>query len=172
MINSLSIHSTPDGLVDLTSATEDYLLKVGETAVITYTDANSVPLHVATVEGLYEIKISTQNTTISDNNGIYLKPNNIDITAYSAQFWSGGSWSGSTTNFQISGALNKLTKADINTNTGSKTLISSSVYKTTSSVSSAYFNNLWDDTSTAWTSLGTITFPFAQSGKIVIRRIA
>jgi hypothetical protein len=29
----------------------------------------------------------------------------------------------------------------------------------------------WADTATAWTSLGTITFPFAQSGKIIIRRI-
>lgn len=31
---------------------------------------------------------------------------------------------------------------------------------------------LWADTTTDWSSLGTISFPFAQSGKIIIKRLA
>jgi hypothetical protein len=30
----------------------------------------------------------------------------------------------------------------------------------------------WNDTTTAWTSLGTITFPQATSGYILVRRLA
>jgi len=33
------------------------------------------------------------------------------------------------------------------------------------------FSTDWGDTSTAWTSLGTITFPQATSGYIIVRRL-
>lgn len=57
MIKTLNSLDKGGNVVDLTSATTDYPLAIGETATITYTSATSVPLHVATVEGLYEIDI-------------------------------------------------------------------------------------------------------------------
>ena len=29
----------------------------------------------------------------------------------------------------------------------------------------------WNDTTTVWSSLGTVTFPYAQSGSITIKRV-
>ena len=56
-------------VVDLTNANSDYKLEIGETGIITYSSATSVPLHVATVQGLYELDmIGDQSVTISNNN--------------------------------------------------------------------------------------------------------
>lgn len=56
--------------VDLTSATEDYPLAVGETAFVDYVNATSVPLHVATNSGSgdYEIIVSGDLSLTPTNN--------------------------------------------------------------------------------------------------------
>lgn len=60
----------------------------------------------------------------------------------------------------------------VSTSTTSKTAVGSILFAT--NVKSGRFSrdSIWKDTSTPWTSLGTIVFPFAQSGRIIIRRIA
>lgn len=176
--------------VDLTSATEDYLLAVGQTATITYTSATSVPLHVKTIEGVYTVDIvGDQSVTIGTSGDVLLQPNNttvtagtIDLVKYYIAYLSTATPASAT----ISGVLNGTTLTsfvlcdhilvkshmEVSTITNSKTIHLENLQRNSSTqfyVSKIYLN--WLDTTTAWTSLGTITFPFSQSGKIVVKRI-
>lgn len=181
--------SSAAGIVDLTSATEDYALAVGETAYIDYNSATSVPLHIATVEGIYELQITgDQSVTIGTIAAVTLSPNNTTVTAgdidYMEQYQPIASNSNGTagitsqqigttaTTFVISNSLSVSVKLNISTKTTSK-FISSSSFRRDSATQFYYsvYQNNWLDTTTAWSSLGTITFPFAQSGKIVIKRV-
>lgn len=169
-------------IIDLTSATSDYLLGVGETAKITYTSATSVPLHIATQEGLYEFTISGNlSTTVANDNSISVLPNN---TTYSAQFTEVGYKisSGNNSAIVLDASTNQFNTAwsnavsanlSISTKTTAKTLQGTVLNKRVNGTTEHFtISSFWNDTSTAWTSLGTITFPFAQSGIIVIKRIA
>lgn len=169
-------------IIDLTSATSDYLLGVGETAKITYTSATSVPLHIATQEGLYEFTISGNlSTTVANDNNISVLPNN---TTYSAQFTEVGYKisSGNSSAIVLDASTNQFNTAwsnavsanlSISTKTTAKTLQGTVLNKRVNGTTEHFtISSFWNDTSTAWTSLGTITFPFAQSGIIVIKRIA
>ena len=70
--------------IDCTNHATDYPLRRGETAVVNYSAATSAPLHIATVEGLYEIEILGDKTvTVSNTDTLYLSPNN---TTYSGAF--------------------------------------------------------------------------------------
>ena len=44
-------------VADLTNTTSDYLLQVGETAKVIYTNATTVPLHIASNSGIFELSI-------------------------------------------------------------------------------------------------------------------
>jgi hypothetical protein len=167
------------GVVDLTSATTDYLLDIGETATITYTTATSVPLRVATGDGqVYELSISGDTSvSVASSNDVQLNPNN---TNYFGAFTHKGmeittSLTARNTAYAFvgfyAGRLNTC-KATISTATKSKMVMA--VGNATTTSASYYFNYSisWGDTTTVWSSLGTMVFPFAQSGKIVIRRIA
>ena len=169
-------------IIDLTSATSDYLLGIGETAKITYTSATSVPLHIATQEGLYEFTISGNlSTTVANDNNISVLPNN---TTYSAQFTEVGYKisSGNSSAIVLDASTNQFNTAwsnavsanlSISTKTTAKTLQGTVLNKRVNGTTEHFtISSFWNNTSTAWTSLGTITFPFAQSGIIVIKRIA
>ena len=169
-------------IIDLTSATSDYLLGVGETAKITYTSATSVPLHIATQEGLYEFTISGNlSTTVANDNNISVLPNN---TTYSAQFTEVGYKisSGNSSAIVLDASTNQFNTAwsnavsanlSISTKTTAKTLQGTVLNKRVNGTTEHFtISSFWNNTSTAWTSLGTITFPFAQSGIIIIKRIA
>lgn len=183
MIKTLNSLDKGGNVVNLTSATTDYPLAIGETATITYTSATSVPLHVATVEGLYEVKLYNSNSipTSPINGDVFLNPNN---TTYSGVF----------KRQEMYGANNVSTVLQQNTTTDSAFALAYAHLITVDGIICTSTNNkhfsgkharvhnnnviyhmfatsLWTD-STVWVSLGTITFPFAQSGKIVIRRIA
>lgn len=173
---------TTKQIIDLTSATSDYLLGVGETAKITYTSATSVPLHIATQEGLYEFTISGNlSTTVANDNNISVLPNN---TTYSAQFTEVGYKisSGNNSAIILDASTNQFNTAwsnavsanlSISTKTTAKTLQGTVLNKRVNGTTEHFtISSFWNNTSTAWTSLGTITFPFAQSGIIVIKRIA
>lgn len=159
------------GVVDLTNATTDYPLRVGETATITYTNATSVPLHVATVEGVYEVIIAGDITTaaVHATDNSQFKPNNTNYPGAFAYYLQGGSGTYDcflTTSGRILNAV-----ISINTYTAGKSINLISCYRDIGSSISPYNGFGWWNDSTTWVSLGTIVFPFAQSGKIVIRRI-
>ena len=178
------------GVVDLTNASSDYALAVGETAVVTYASALSVPLHIATVEGLYDLTIAGDSSvTIGTLGDVLLSANNTDQTAGSIDVTfvtqtTGFTDSGvaisptgykdgaSYTKFNLSYGLLVYHKSTISTYSNSKTLNGIDLeMRTASSMLGNTIFSRWNNTSTAWTSLGTITFPFAQSGKIIIKRI-
>jgi hypothetical protein len=72
--------------VDLTNATSDYMLQVGEEAIINFTNATSVPLRIATQSGTYyECCLVCSNTggTSGGSGEVFLNPNN---TTYSNAF--------------------------------------------------------------------------------------
>jgi hypothetical protein len=167
---------------DNTGASVDYPLAVNETAKITYSATTSVPLHIATVSpGEYELIImGNRSVSVLNNNGAFLSPNNTTVSNITNTYFifnnCSTSATGSTTTattFSIMAGRIDVAKLNISTYTVSKSMIGtlSGALTGTVSLNSYITNQLWYDTTTAWTSLGTITFPFAQSGTIIIRRI-
>lgn len=71
-----------NNFIDVTNFTTDYPLRRGETAIVKYSAATSVPLHIKTVEGVYDIRVvGTGVGSTYDSNRIYLNPNNASLTA-------------------------------------------------------------------------------------------
>lgn len=180
-------------IIDLSATTSDYLLGVGETAKITYSGVTSCSLHVKTEEGVYELTIDQPYvTTNSVEGGVGLSPNE---TTYSNSFvfsesrtdnlinvadgvasftgWHNGA---TCSNFPIGYPYIMAGKYRISTKTNSKSIIGQCVRLggTTAplTMQNEVFSGIWKDTTTVWSSLGKITFPFAQSGTILIKRIA
>lgn len=166
------------------------LLLPGETAYIDYVSATAVPLNISTEEGTYELDVvGDQSVSISNTNACTLQPNNTTVTAGAIDyvklyigFLSSDSPGAATvsgyrdctaqTAFNLADGLLVKSFIQISTKTTGKTVFNKSLSR--SSATQYYVNDFilnWLDTTTVWTSLGTITFPFAQSGKIVIRRI-
>jgi len=189
-IKRLNTLQKDSDIINLTSAIGDYRLAVGETAIIAYDSVTEVPLKIASTEGIYEISISGDQTkTISTAGEIKLKPNNalvsaglidyvrqgnpISINSSSgtiSQFTDGSGVS--ATAFNVGNDLACKVDMKISTFTKSKTVHSVTFVRGSSTqyYYITYFNN-WFDTDTAWISLGTMVFAFAQSGNITIRRI-
>ena len=174
---------------DITSISTDYLLQPGETVYKTYTAATSVPLYVSTVPGLYEMHIlGDQSVTISNTNNTTLSPNNTTVTAgdidlgiiyQSITSNADGSvaplantYGTTETMFSFGNGIAVKVAISISTYTKTKTMDVTTTCRTTATNCNhmrAVMN--WLDTSTIWSSLGTLTFPFAQSGTIIIKRI-
>jgi hypothetical protein len=168
--------------VDLTNATDDYMLAVGEEAIINFKDTKSVPLHIATQDGtVYEMHLIPSNTGGTSGGvkaEIYLNPNN---TTYSNAFYyaelyrhssDGSSNYYNYSAFRIGWAYTSLYCIITNR----------TVYKNIKGFEDIYgvdysYPDLgiiatdWRDTTTSWTSLGTITFPQKRSGQILVRRL-
>ena len=175
---------------DNSAATSDYLLVPGEVAYIDYASATSVPLNIETEEGFYElIVLGDQTVTNGTTADITLSPNNtstasdaiyrsevytpVDPTAgrsaVTGTFVQQGT--GLSTFYMGDGLLLRLDMA-ISTMTKSKTVKTDILRRhANGTVLRFVVMENWKNTSTAWVSLGTITFPFAQSGKIIVRRI-
>jgi len=169
--------------VDLTNATSDYMLQVGEEAIINFTNATSVQLRIATQSGTYyECHLVCSNTGANSGGGnapVFLNPNNTTYTnafVY-AEIYRNSSASGS--NYLSYSAfrcgLGFVTSVFYITNfTQYKNLLGIyDIYGIDWSYSVIIcFSTDWRDTSTAWTSLGTIVFPQSTSGYILVRRLA
>jgi len=179
---SILSSSSSGNRVDLTNVITDFNLQVGQEAYIAFNNVTSVPLHIATTQGLYLIDIVQQyyNTSTSYD----LLPNN---TTYSQNFYevaavtsytTTGSWYDTFTqrtdllnDFNIeNGTLMKLTISTITTN---KVLYWEGYSYGTSTYPYSYQvgASIWKNNTTAWTSLGTITFPQPMSGYILVRRL-
>jgi len=168
--------------VDLTGATEDYFLKVGEEAYISFSNVTQVPLHIATQDGTYYemhiIPSNTGGTSGGANSSVFLYPNNTTYSNafYSAEVWRNNSSLGSSyvqsSAFKIGWSLSCIT-ALITNRTQYKNVRCltdnygvSTDWPTVSVVSSD-----WRDTTTPWTSLGTVIFLPSTSGEILVRRL-
>jgi hypothetical protein len=179
-----TINSINNSPINLTGATTDLLLKVGQTAYINYTTATSVPLHIQTEEGLYELKLigDTTRTQVGNTPSVLL-PNNTTTTGATdiKMAQSGKGMDGTNAvGWDNSWAINIITMADgvvakvsaeISTFTKAKTYQSRVISRWDANFQLRQQDAYWNDTTTVWSSLGTITFPFTQSGKIVIKRI-
>ena len=167
-------------IIDNTGTTSDVLLQPGHIAYVTYSSATSVPLGIKTEDGVYEINILGDSivTPSADTTYITLSANNT--TQSNIGFFGGGLNSSAVYSpytyvapnaFRI--AKGNIFKASVSVSTqlASKTCTSRAVITTSTYQENMDLCNTWFDSSTAWTSLGTITFPVAQSGKIVVRRI-
>ena len=170
-------------LVDLTSASADYTLQVGQTAAITYTSVTSVPLRVSTVEGIYEIKIvGDRSISASSDGATFLKPNNVTVSNITRQQLYALSSSNTTyaytgsaeTAFEVGEGNVAFSKIQLSTFKKSKSITCDTqcILYTSSNKLINHLESYWADTTTDWSSLGTISFPFAQSGKIIIKRLA
>jgi hypothetical protein len=167
--------------VNLTNATVDYPLSVGEEAYIEFANATSVPLHIQTQSGTYyELDLVCSNnvgTSGGVTSGIFLRPNNTTYTNnfyYSEMFWAYPSFSssGSTYSaFRISYAIGDAKVYLINY-TSHKSIKGIDMQTGTNDMPVVHcYASTWNDTSTPWTSLGTITFPQPTSGFILVKRI-
>jgi hypothetical protein len=168
--------------VVLSNATSDYPLAVGEEAIINFTNATSVPLRIATQDGtVYEMHLIPSNTGGTSGGGVnnnFLNPNN---TTYSNAFkaaeidrntsellHSCNTYNAFKIGFAYTSAFCIITNRTVCKNIKGFY----EVYGVSSSFPAiTVISTGWQDTTTAWTSLGTITFPQSTSGQILVRRI-
>lgn len=172
---------TAYALVDNAAASSDLFLNVGDTAFIDFTSATLVPLNIQTEEGLYEIKMYSINLPTVGSGPARFSPNNVGTNITIAyEVWSaygtGDGASGGTTEsalgFRCGEATTLLCDMLVTTATTNKCLNAHySLNSNTQTNQIFYVGGRWTDTTTAWTSLGTLRFPYAQSGKVVIRRV-
>ncbi len=170
--------------VDLTNATSDYMLQVGEEAIINFTNRTYVPLRVALVEGgVYEL------FSPEIPQGSLLYPNNI---AYHSRFvffrlcvyWAGpyydvdyDDWTGPYYAVNYSGDMasgfyffHGINRVLIINNRSAKRMLMSygDILERHIGIAGCY----WSDLTTQWTSLGTIRLAWPISSYILVRRLA
>jgi hypothetical protein len=169
--------------VDLTNATSDYMLQVGEEAYISFSNVTSVPLHIATQSktaySLCLIVTNNAGTSGATAAPIFLNPNN---TTYANAFayrdgYAGdsGAFAGSAiayNGFKIGWAFSFLFSL-ISNSTTAKMILSKALDWGAGNLAVVITSvTVWNDTVTTWTSLGTITFPQSTSGYVLVRRLA
>lgn len=167
-------------IIDLTSASVDYDLSVGETANITITTATSVPLNIAVSGTLYEITVQCDRSVAAGAGAvIVLEPNNTTYTSAFADSTVYHTYGASATGyentaspnaFNVSGSRPALAVIVVSTTTTDKSTISQGVEETNAGTYDTKRSAIWADTTTVWTSLGTIVFPFNVSGVVTIVR--
>jgi len=168
-------------VVNLTGATTDFELQVGQIAYISFTDVTQVPLHIATPNNsyyeLHVIPSNTGGTSGGTDGNVLLYPNNMTYSDafYTARLTRDGS--GFTHDylqssaFLIGRAFSAIT-AWITNRAQYKNVRALIDYY---GISNSYpglraMSSDWRDTTTAWTSLGTIVFPQSTSGEILVFR--
>jgi len=163
--------------INLSSATADYSLPVGAVAYISFTNATSVPLHISTSNGTYYEMHLVSNSSSGSNSPVYLNPNN---TSYSnaftyVEYWINTSTTGTTnttySSFRIGNGV-VATTVFISNYTTFKNVRLMDVCTGFGSSEANFGASMWNDTTTSWTSLGTVIFPQATSGYILVRRKA
>jgi hypothetical protein len=169
--------------VDLTGATSDYMLRVGEEAIINFTNATSVPLRIATQSGTYYechlVCSNTGGTTGGTSAPIFLNPNNTTYTNafVHAEIFRHSPGLGSNYNthsaFRCGWTFTNSTFYITNYTQYKNLRGFYDIYGVSSNFPSiTIFSTDWQNTTTQWTSLGTITFPQSTSGYILVRRLA
>ncbi|MCI4438146.1 MAG: hypothetical protein JHC33_15170 [Ignisphaera sp.] len=82
-------NDSSNGIIDLSNATSDYNLKVGETAVIRFDNQTLIPLHIAVPEPssptqpvIYEITVTIYHTSGTNMDIIFLPNNNTYLNQF------------------------------------------------------------------------------------------
>ena len=164
--------------------TNDRILDVGQFTSDSFTSETSMPLHIACGDGqIYEIEIVGSSAVVAAGANPILQPNNTLPTTnsfavdYMYQLNTtvvGNTYSASAFGgFLIaSSASLKVGSIKLFTSTANKKYICESDTAWTGNTFSGSYRGAWNDTTTVWSSLGTITMPNAWTGQIVCRRIA
>ncbi len=164
--------------VDLTNATSDYDLQVGEEAIINFTNATNVPLRIATGSNrLYEIFLQfSVNFNISFT---FLNPNDttyVSSFSHLSVYWNSNGISGwiHNTNTDNAFRIYSITPHPyIIVDTTRRILRGFLSYEFgTNVVGCGFFAGKWHSNLATWSSLGTFTFPTSMSGYILVRRLA
>ncbi len=182
-ITSISALNSP---INNSSASSDVSLSIGQKAYVAANGATSIPLHIATASGQqYEITLMGQ-TGYNSSGATYgqLYPNNSSSPWWQVNTVYGNGSAAGSVNLYNQGALLEMDKMSpvfakitVSTLTAYKQIFSmfgnfGNVFLT------GLVNNLWvtgngattPDTTTAWTSLGTISLPYAWTGTMTIER--
>jgi ribosome biogenesis protein Nip4 len=162
-------------VIDLSNATEDYLLPPFSTAVINFSDKYSVPLRIATTNNShYEIRILPHFQNTYQDVFTYLLPNN---QSYQGQFHTYSLYHDYilTSAFLIGYGLS-FSITWVNNTSQNKRIFSYSAnpgiyYNDQYPVRIFLSSSFWNNATTPWTSLGTISFPITVSGTIIIHRL-
>lgn len=180
--NDLNKLFTP---IDNTSASSDVSLLIGQSIFITASGATSFPLHIAISDGqVYEMYFWGQTPDVAGSVDWVLRPNNVNYGAvftyrYIAENQTtpvaGVAGSGGTGFFIGNGAASAqcFFKVLIANSLGAKNTIAIFSALNTSANWTGVNYSYWQDTTTAWTSLGTLYVGNNQAftGKIIIKRI-
>jgi len=181
--NNIREYENPIDPIAYYNATgQEYFLQVGEVARIEFTNQTQVPLRIATQDGTYYemhlIPSNTSGTSGGVGSPIYLNPNNTTFNNafYHAHFYRISSEGNSSydiySSFRIGWAFSSIVMYITNR----------TIYKSIKGFYDVYgipnhypcyagFSTDWRNTTTQWTSLGTIVFPQNSSGTILIRRL-
>ena len=168
--------------VDLTNASSDYNLSVGECAIINFTNATSVPLHIATQDGtVYEMFITPFNnagTSGGSGNPAFLNPNNttysnaFDFAEVFRNINTGSSMYDTYSAFRVGWSIYSAYIIITNKTTYKNVKGFCNIYGTSSDLGNiSVYSCVWKDTTTVWSSLGTLIFPQSTTGQILVRRI-
>jgi len=167
--------------VNLTGATSDYELQVGEEAYIEFSNATTVPLRISVVENgmYYNLLYIYAPSSQSVDSAIMLLPNN---TTYTNQIVAQSLWT--DTGNVIRAESRTYSAFSLTRYPSIKLFIVNThiLYKHVFLIDNDdktyngygrlhWLSQYWDNTTTPWTSLGTITAPENISGYILIRRL-
>jgi hypothetical protein len=171
-------------VLDMSSYTgADINLGIGQSAIYNISAVTSLLLRIATApQQQYEININpTFIAGVATAGSTTLSMNNTTLgTNWPAWFNQGNVTAGTSSSGTIAGGVLTLTGggstprqiiARCMTNTNGKSFQSNYASSSNTANFVGYIQSACQDTTTAWTSLGTITFVSAASGDIVVRRI-
>ena len=167
-------------VINNTGAGSDVALAIGQKAYITVSGATSIPLHIATSGATgeqYEITLSGTSAIVAQGNSSYLNANNTTqasawtaAAVYGANSGTGGA--AGTNNTSLISYASSPVHATIKawTSTTAKMVASQEFERWSGINMSAVYGNQWNDTTTVWSSLGTIVLPTAWTGTVTIER--
>jgi len=179
-IAALQAYNTPKVWV----SGADLVLGIGQSANITATAATSIPLHIACGDGqVYEIDIDGSFILAAASTASYLAPNNTTYANAFAHLYTTSNYTAATVT--LGGVTETFFSLDTGLGTsiqnGSCIIFTSTANKkghgfskggTTTDECGSQFAVRWNDTTTVWSSLGTVIMPNAWTGTVVVRRIA
>lgn len=165
--------------INNSGAASDLALGIGQSAYVDFTSATSIPLHIATGDNqLYEIEF--ESAVVGAANVLALSPNNTTyagaLSLLGGDVSSAGSAGGGSATsgaFQMTWAGTPYSvTATVSTKTTLKRMtgLSRDYNGTTGYI--LMFEMAWNDTTTAWTSLGSLTCTSPITGRVYIRRLA
>jgi len=165
--------------VDLTGASQDYALQVGEEAYISFSNVNLVPLRIAVAGGaVYEmlllfsvnLNLTSVYHRLLANNTTY-----SDSFSYASLYWNSGGDSGWVpygTGFDSFYFYPQTPNIRCIIDTGMRHIWGNILYVYGEPhVGYGIFSSRWHSNLSTWTSLGSLSFPANMSGKVIIRRL-